>query len=92
MEAFGKRFLREVGNRVSLIERPNGDCVFWDRQGGCTVYEARPVQCRTWPFWPDNIETPEDWEHVVDICPGSGRGRLFTVDEIRASAARVHES
>ncbi len=91
-KAFGKQFLREVGNRISLIEHRNGDCVFWDRQVGCTVYPARPVQCQTWPFWPGNIETPEDWEHVVDICPGSGQGRLFTVEEIQASASRVHES
>ncbi|HAR41101.1 MAG TPA: hypothetical protein DCS07_00455, partial [Bdellovibrionales bacterium] len=21
----------------------------------CTIYKARPTQCRTWPFWPDNM-------------------------------------
>ncbi len=92
VEEFGKRFLRRVGNRISLIERPNGDCIFWDWQKGCTVYDARPVQCRTWPFWPDNIATPEDWDQIVAICPGSGQGQVFTVEEIEASAARVHQS
>ncbi len=92
VDEFGKRYLRKVGTRISLVERPNGDCVFWDRQQGCTVYDARPVQCRTWPFWPDNIATPEDWEHVVAVCPGSGQGQLFTVEQIEASAARVHQS
>ena len=89
---FGGRFLRQVGDRISLIEHRNGDCVFWDRRRGCTVYEARPVQCRTWPFWPDNIASPEDWEDVVRVCPGSGQGQLFTVEQIEASAARVHQS
>ena len=92
VDDFGKRYLRKVGDRISLIEHRNGDCVFWDRQQGCTVYDARPVQCRTWPFWPDNLATPEDWEHVVGVCPGSGQGQLFTVEEIEASAARVHQS
>jgi len=92
VEEFGRRFLRRVGDRISLIERPGGDCVFWDKGAGCTVYAARPVQCRTWPFWPENIESPEAWDHVTGVCPGSGRGRLFSVEEIRATAARVHTS
>ena len=40
---FGRQFLRRVGDQISLIERPNGDCIFWDRAtGGCTVYAAPP--------------------------------------------------
>lgn len=90
VEDFGRRYVRRVGHRLSLIERPGGDCIFWDKSAGCTVYEARPVQCRTWPFWLENIASPEDWDHVTSVCPGSGRGRVFTVEEIRATAAKVH--
>ena len=92
IEQFSMRFLRQVGNRLSLIEKPGGDCIFWAKDQGCTVYPARPAQCRTWPFWPENIETPEAWEGVTQVCPGSGKGQVFSVDEIRASAARVHTS
>ncbi len=92
VEEFGRRFLRRVGGRISLVERPGGDCIFWDKQAGCTVYASRPVQCRTWPFWPENIESPEAWDHVTGVCPGSGRGQVFSVEEIRATAARVHTS
>ncbi len=88
--AFLRSYVRRVGDRLSLVERPGGDCVFWDRRAGCTVYPARPVQCRTWPFWPDTLETPEAWAEATSTCPGSGRGRVFSVDEIRATAARVH--
>ena len=91
---FTRKYVRQVGNRYSLIERPGGDCVFWDGAVGCTVYEARPVQCRTWPFWPENLETREDWEHVESVCPGSvqgqDRGRFFSLEQIQAEAARVH--
>ncbi len=91
-EQFSKRFVRRVGNRYSLVERPGGDCIFWSSESGCTVYTARPVQCRTWPFWPENIADQESWERVRRTCPGSGAegGRVFTVEEIRATAARVH--
>jgi Fe-S-cluster containining protein len=89
IDGFARQFVRRVGGRYSLIERPGWDCIFWSRESGCTVYEARPVQCRTWPFWPENIATPEDWESIRPGCPGAGNGRVFTVEEIRASAARV---
>lgn len=46
------------------------------------MYSARPVQCRTWPFWPENVETPEDWKHITQICPGSGQGRVYRAEEI----------
>jgi Fe-S-cluster containining protein len=90
VDDFSRTFVRQVGNRFSLIERPGGDCIFWDKQAGCTVYGARPVQCRSWPFWPENIASPEDWENVTAICPGSGQGQVFSVEEIRATAAKVH--
>ncbi|WP_171190083.1 YkgJ family cysteine cluster protein, partial [Alienimonas chondri] len=56
---------RLVGGRMSLRERANGDCTFLDPDTRkCTVYAARPVQCRTWPFWDSNLETPADWERT----------------------------
>ncbi len=89
VEAFGKQFLRQVGDRISLVEKPGGDCIFWDKAKGCTVYPARPTQCRTWPFWIENIETPDAWEGVCGICPGSGKGKLYSLDEIVDAAART---
>ncbi|MHC5539190.1 YkgJ family cysteine cluster protein [Singulisphaera rosea] len=89
LQRFSKAFVRRVGDRYSLIEKPGGDCIFWEKGKGCTVYAARPVQCQTWPFWSENIESPESWEDVEGACPGSGRGRVFTVEEIQAAAARI---
>jgi Fe-S-cluster containining protein len=66
----------------TLREKLNGDCVFYDRKIGCTVYAARPPQCRTWPFWESNLTTKEAWEHTCEICPGSGHGELIPVEEI----------
>jgi Fe-S-cluster containining protein len=65
-----------------LREKANGDCVFYDRTEGCTVYPVRPAQCRTWPFWESNLQTPEDWEETCKVCPGSGQGELIPVEEI----------
>jgi Fe-S-cluster containining protein len=81
-EEFVTQYTRMVGIRRSLIEKPNYDCIFYDSQVGCTVYEARPRQCRTWPFWESNLQTPERWNETCEVCPGSGVGKLFTIEEI----------
>jgi Fe-S-cluster containining protein len=85
LEAFEDKYVRRVGARKSLIEFSNGDCVFLDgKTRGCSVYTARPRHCRTWPFWDSNLKTPEDWKHTCQVCPGSGTGRLYTLEEIEA--------
>jgi len=78
-----RRYTRRVlGVGRSLLEKPNGDCVFFDRDAGCTVYEDRPKQCRTWPFWRDVVRTETTWEIEAQDCPGMNQGRHFHRDEI----------
>jgi Fe-S-cluster containining protein len=66
----------------SLREKANGDCIFYDRRQGCTIYPVRPRQCRTWPFWESNVRTPEAWHQTCEVCPGSGQGELISAEEI----------
>lgn len=81
--AFEAKYVHHVGIRKSLREFPNGDCVFFDGQSRkCTVYEARPRQCRTWPFWESNLKSAEAWQATCEICPGSGTGRVYSLEEI----------
>ena len=80
VDNFGERYLRKVGRRYSLIEKSGGDCVFFDK--GCSVYPARPTQCRTFPFWRSNLKSERAWDELADECPGIGQGKLFPVEEI----------
>jgi hypothetical protein len=75
-------YTRPARGRRTLRERANGDCVFWDAGRGCTVYPVRPAQCRTWPFWRTNVESPEAWDRTAQTCPGAGRGELISVEEV----------
>lgn len=93
---FYQRFARRIGNRWSLVERlveRDGqvlhDCVFLDREsvpgkGLCKVYQARPTQCRTWPFWRENLTSRRAWEAAKRRapCPGMDSGRTYTLAEI----------
>ena len=38
------------GRRVMGLRKPRGRCIFLGPDGGCRVYESRPMTCRTFPF------------------------------------------
>ncbi len=82
-EEFEDHYTRKIGARRSLKEFSNGDCVFFDHDTRhCEVYDLRPRQCRTWPFWDSNLKSPEAWAETCEDCPGSGQGKLYQLDEI----------
>ncbi|MCP4004976.1 MAG: YkgJ family cysteine cluster protein [bacterium] len=74
------------GRALSLRERRNRDCIFYDSGLGCRVYEDRPRQCRAWPFWRTNLHSSDAWAETAAHCPGVNQGPLLDVDEIDAIA------
>ncbi len=90
VETFGQKHVRLIGIRRALLEYANGDCVFFDNQTRkCNVYESRPRQCRTWPFWESNLRTPEAWAETCEVCAGSGKGKLYQLGQIEEQSAVV---
>ena len=84
---FTKAFCRWVyaengREQLSLREKSNFDCVFWAESVGCTVYQARPLQCQAFPFWSSVLQSIENWEAAAEDCPGIGQGVLHSVDTI----------
>ncbi len=61
----------------------NGDCIFLE-EGRCQVYPVRPVQCRTYPFWPEIVKSAYRWNAAAQVCPGIGEGRVWSGEEIEA--------
>lgn len=64
------RYVARRGDR--LIDAPGGRCVFLadGRETTCRIYPARPKQCRTWPFWPELLRSPETLREAMRLCPG----------------------
>lgn len=51
----------------------------------CTVYPVRPLQCRTWPFWPENLASERAWDHSAKRCHGmNAPGRTFSINQIHS--------
>ena len=71
VEEFKKKYLYKHGYKYSIkeiIHNGSHECVFYDREyNGCQIYIARPIQCRTFPFW-DYYKTRV--EELKNECPG----------------------
>ncbi|MGA2641654.1 MAG: YkgJ family cysteine cluster protein [Spirochaetia bacterium] len=76
-----------AARRVSLKEKPNFDCILWENSG-CSRYDARPLQCRSFPFWSTCVASREEWENQARNCPGMGKGKMHSREKIEGWLAR----
>jgi len=83
-----QKFLRRVGLRMTVVEDAHTrDCVFLQesrREKVCMIYPVRPRQCRSWPFWPNNLAGPDAWNTAAQKCPGINRGVSYSPEQIQA--------
>jgi Fe-S-cluster containining protein len=88
---FVERYTHKTSLGRSLNEKKTEfgyDCVFLDREkvpgkAVCGVYEDRPAQCRTWPFWKSNLTSKSAWERAKKTCPGMDKGKRYSVQQVR---------
>lgn len=91
MGEFIERFTQETphGRSLAEVRTVHGyDCVFLDRTTDpgkvvCRIYEDRPTQCRTFPWWPENLKSKRRWEALGRSCEGVGRGGFVPIEAIR---------
>lgn len=97
-DAFLLRYARREGEGWSLREVRRGedhDCIFLRQDPAtgrreCSIYPVRPTQCRTWPFWPDNLRSRRAYAAAARRTPCTGmlnglerRGTFVPVEQIR---------
>jgi Fe-S-cluster containining protein len=84
VEEFVKKYTRTIYRRRALLEHAKTyDCVFL-KDKVCTLYHARPKQCRTYPWWPEIIATKKAWEEEASRCEGINHkdGKIVSSQEI----------
>ena len=89
VEQFVHKYIRQVKGRLSLREKSTTyDCVFLEGRK-CGLYHSRPKQCRTFPFWPENLKSEEDWISNESYCEGINNGDTFIpLEQIRETLKR----
>lgn len=65
---FTKQYCQKTHGDYHLMN-PDADCCFL-KDKRCSVYKARPEQCQTWPFWPENFENGQIKASMTSYCRG----------------------
>jgi len=92
---FRRRYLgRLEAGQLVLAAGENDRCIFLDASDRCRIYPARPLQCRTYPFWPELVGSRRAWQREAVRCEGINRGARVPVRHIRnaVKACREQES
>ncbi|MDR2054585.1 MAG: YkgJ family cysteine cluster protein [Desulfovibrio sp.] len=64
------RYGEQTGGKVKIRAGDTDCCVFFTREKGCTVHEAKPAVCRAWPYFRGNILDSESLGLAKAFCPG----------------------
>ncbi|MDP6335245.1 MAG: YkgJ family cysteine cluster protein [Nitrospinaceae bacterium] len=87
VEVFKKEFLKkDDGHWMHEVENGN-PCAFLIPDG-CAIHNGKPLQCRSYPFWHENMTSKSMWKLVEGFCPGVGVGPAATVATIRQFLAK----
>lgn len=85
-QKFTKTYCEKTSGYFHLREdMTNPDCLFLVKKR-CSVYVARPTQCRTWPFWPEVLNAKTWSTDVANFCPGVGKGKTHSTATIEKAA------
>ena len=89
---FRRRYLARL-EEGELVLGPGRDdrCVFLDPDGRCRVYPVRPLQCRTYPFWPEVAGSRREWQREARRCEGIGNGPVVSRAAIRRAVRQCEQ-
>lgn len=74
---FRRRYqVRIDGGSGYGIALRNGRCVFLGEDTRCGIYPVRPMQCRTYPYWPELLRSGAAWRGEGRRCEGIDRGKV----------------
>ena len=92
---FNRRYLRRLDSgELTIVLGEDGRCSFLDSTGRCRVYAARPMQCRTYPFWPEVLRSKASWKAESARCEGIDKGAVVPLAKLRQTllAQRAYEA
>ncbi len=80
------------GKRLMALRRKNHRCLFLSRENFCTIYPARPITCRTFPYmiYRPQAPSPEVRINTAIRCKCK-YGPETDFDELVAAALREEE-
>ncbi len=81
---FRRHYLQRLESGELVAAAYDDDrCIFLNAAGQCRVYPVRPLQCSTYPFWPEVAGSALAWQREARRCEGINQGAVVPVEKIR---------
>jgi Fe-S-cluster containining protein len=90
-QEFEARYIYRTRHQIRLRKPPGKQCHFLNGSG-CSIHPAKPTQCRTFPFWPELVESRAAWSDIARYCPGIGKGPLIQIGAAVEMAAEMRHA
>ncbi len=88
---FEKRYLYRTKHLRRLRIPRKVQCIFL-KPDGCSIHTVKPLQCSTFPFWPELVDDKSEWRKTGKWCPGIGKGPLVNIEEAQAIAQTMRDA
>lgn len=79
---FTRRYTKKRDGRLSLVETKKDYACIFLKDNRCSIYEVRPQQCRTFPWWKENLKSEESWKAAASYCEGINDSAPLTTPEV----------
>ena len=89
---FRRRYVTHLTRDTLTARMRNGQCSFLDKNGHCRIYRLRPVQCRTYPYWPEILLNQQTWNKEARYCEGINNGAIVPSKEIKQKLAQQRQA
>jgi len=89
--AFERKYIYRT-QRLIRLRKPAGSQCHFLKVGACGIHPAKPTQCRTFPFWPDLLNDPDDWKATKAYCPGIGVGGFVPLAEVMKALEAMRDA
>lgn len=90
-QEFLARHCDQRDGETRLADKSSDPCRFVT-ETGCSIHEVKPLQCRTFPFWPEYVRARRSWRNLRRFCPGIGEGPIVPLEEIRREAQATKDA
>ena len=88
---FEKRYVYKSKQGLRLTIPGPHSCHFL-MDGGCSIHAVKPLQCRVFPYWPENVANRASWKKLSRYCPGIGVGPLVQISTVRQQSQAYHDA
>jgi hypothetical protein len=85
---FERRYLCGTAPLLRFRKQRHKQCPFL-LTDGCSVHSIKPLQCSSFPFWPELLAKASERRDAAQYCPGMNKGPLVNLEIAQEIASQV---